>query len=156
MIILSYNIRGLSKREKRRDVKDLIRNSRAEMCCLQESKLEVVHQRTINSIWGRSGCDWDFIKSEGNSGGLISIWDTAVFTKISSWGCREFLVIQGFLVEDGSNCTIINVYAPNVPTQRYALWDQLCIISAQRKDECLCIVGDFNDIRSERERCGRG
>lgn len=29
-----YNIRGLSKREKRREVRDLIKMSRAEMCCI--------------------------------------------------------------------------------------------------------------------------
>lgn len=156
MIILSYNIRGLGKKEKRRDVKDLIRHTRAEMCCLQESKLEIVQQRTIISIWGRAKCDWDFVKSDGNSGDLISIWDTSVFSKMSSWGCNEFLVVHGFLVKDGTDCTIVNVYAPNIPAQRYALWDQLGIISSQRHDECLCIVGDFNAIRLERERCGRG
>lgn len=85
MIIVSYNIRGLGEREKKRDVKDLIKKVRTDMCCLQESKLEVVNQRIIKATWGNSSCDWDFVKSEGSSGGIISIWNPAIFRKVSSW-----------------------------------------------------------------------
>lgn len=147
MIIVSYNVRGLGKKEKRRDVKELILKVRADVCCLQESKLEIVNQRTIKAIWGRSVCDWDFAKSEGNSGGLITVWNPTVFTKMSAWSCKEFLVINGFLVEDGKRCSIINIYGSNQATQSYALWDQLSILVSQGKDDCLCLVGDFNSIR---------
>lgn len=156
MIIVSYNIRGLGKKEKRRDVNDLIHQVKADMCCIQESKLKVVNSRIIKSTWGNANCEWDFAKSEGSSGGIITIWNPTVFRKVSSWCCKNFLVISGFLMEDGKDCTVINIYAPNCSTSRYELWDQLGILEDQRKDECLCIVGDFNTIRSDRERSGRG
>lgn len=155
MIILSYNTRGLGKKEKMSDVKELIHKVRADMCCLQESKLETVTQRIIKSIWGRTTCDWEFVKSKGNSGGIISIWNPDIFTKVSSWSCKDFLVLNGFLVKDGKSCVIINIYAPNSASLRYALWDQLGILVSQCKDDCLCLIGDFNLIRSERERNGR-
>lgn len=65
-------------------------------------------------------------------------------------------MISVFLVEDGKDCFVINIYAPNYATSRYELWDQLSTLIEQRKEDYLCIVGDFNSIRFGSERCGRG
>lgn len=155
MILISYNIRGLGKREKRRDVRDLIKKVRADVCCLQESKLEQVNNRVARSIWGSQNFDWEFSPSEGNSGGIITIWNSSVFQKTSSWCIKEMLVINGFLTEDGNGCTIINVYAPNTPSLRHDLWDKISIVVDQFKENYLCVVGDFNSIRVENERVGQ-
>lgn len=121
-----------------------------------ESKLEVVNSRIIKATWGNSSCNWDYAKSEGSSSGIISIWNPAVFRKVSSWCCKYFLVTSGYLVEDGKDRTVINIYAPNYATSRNDLWDQLSILIEQRKDECLCLIGDFNSIHSRSERSGSG
>lgn len=155
MILISYNIRGLGKKEKRRDVRDLLRKVRADVYCLQESKLEEVTNRTVRAIWGNSKYDWEFAKSEGNSGGIITIWNPSLFQKMSSWSIKEMLVVNGFLIEDGKNCSIINVYAPSCPSLRLALWDKISILAEQCKDDYLCVIGDFNSIRTEQERVGR-
>lgn len=65
-------------------------------------------------------------------------------------------MVNGVFVEDGKRCTIINVYAPNLASLRYVLWDQLSILASQRKEDYLCIIGDFNAICSYHERNGRG
>lgn len=132
MIIVNYNIRGLGKREKRRDVRELIRKVRTDICCLQESKLEVVTKRTVKALLGKANCEWDFAESEGSSGGIITLWNPSVFCKISSWSTKEMLIINGYLVEDGKNCTVVNVYAPNTPSLRWDLWDQISIIAEKR------------------------
>lgn len=155
MIILSYNIRGLGKRVKRRDVKDLVRGVKPDFCCLQESKLEQVNPRLIKSIWGNKDFDWDFANSAGRSGGIISIWNPTIFQKTSSWNIKEMFVINGYLIEDGRGCSIVNVYAPGTPAARGLLWDQIGILATQRKDDYFCVIGDFNCIRSIAERVGR-
>lgn len=124
---------GLEKREKRRDPKELIHETRAEFCCLQETKLEAVNDYIVKSIWGNSICDWDYAESEGSSGGLISIWNSMIFRKVSSWKTKELLVVNGFCVDDGKECIVINIYAPNTASNRNAIWDQLSIIVNQKK-----------------------
>lgn len=56
--------------------------------------------------------DWASRDAEGNSGGLISLWKTDNFQKISSWHTAGALVVNGIWVEDGSRCSVINVYGP--------------------------------------------
>lgn len=125
MIVLRYNIRGLGKKKKMRDHRKLIQNVKADVCHIQESKPEQVTKHTIKAVWGNNTFDWDFVKSDGSLGGIIMIWNPSVFTKTSSWGVKELLVMNGFLVEDGKWCSIFNVYAPNILTQHWVLWDQM-------------------------------
>lgn len=122
--MVSYNVRGLGRWEKRKGVKEIVRRVKTDVCCLQETKLELVNRRIINSIWWKTPFDWEFAKSEGNSGGLIYVWNTTIFQKVSSWHTKELLVVNGFLIKDGKNCSIINVYAPNFASLRLVLWDQ--------------------------------
>lgn len=156
MIITSYNTRGLGRREKRKDVKGLLKKVKPDVCCLQESKLERVDSRLIKSVWGYYPCDWDFAKADRSSGGIISIWNPSVVNKVSSWSSKDMLVLNGYLVEDENACTIVNVYAPNISSLRNDLCDQLSIIVSQRIDNYVCIIGDFNCVRNKHERQRRG
>ncbi|KAL8457806.1 hypothetical protein ACS0TY_035616 [Phlomoides rotata] len=125
MKVLSYNIRGAGRREKRREVRELIEKSRIEICCLQEIKVEEVNKRLCKSIWGNSPSDWAWLGSIGNTGGILTIWNSEVFQKTSEWSRTGMLVVNGRWVEDDSICTIINVYAPNSAAQRGELWEIL-------------------------------
>ncbi|KAL8541408.1 hypothetical protein ACS0TY_002609 [Phlomoides rotata] len=65
------------------------------------------------------------------------------------------LVVNGRWLKDGGNCTIINVYAPNVPAQRWELWDCIQALVNQYVEDRMCIVRDFNAIKEKGERVGR-
>jgi hypothetical protein len=43
---------------------------------IHETKLEVVEERLCNLLWGNSFCEWSFVLSIGNSGGIMSIWSS--------------------------------------------------------------------------------
>jgi len=74
MIVLSYNVRGLGGRVKRKIVKELVLNHKVDFLAIQESKLEVVTESLCRGLWGGDDCDWAFLPSVGNSCGIISIW----------------------------------------------------------------------------------
>jgi len=74
MIVLSYNVRGLGGRVKRKIVKELVLNHKVDFLAIQESKLEVVTESLCRGSWGGDDCDWAFLPSVGNSCGIISIW----------------------------------------------------------------------------------
>ncbi|KAL8530056.1 hypothetical protein ACS0TY_007225 [Phlomoides rotata] len=80
---------------------------------MKESKFEVVDDITCQSLWGEGNVGWVFKKSEGRSGGIISLWDADKFSCLSSWDMNGALVVNGLWSRDGSACCIVNVYATN-------------------------------------------
>ncbi|KAH7660831.1 Exodeoxyribonuclease III protein [Dioscorea alata] len=77
MKILSWNVRGLGRPSKRHLVKDFIFSSRADVVCLQESKLQDLHTSTWRSIGGSRLNTFDFLPALGTSGGIIIAWDSS-------------------------------------------------------------------------------
>ncbi|KAL8521151.1 hypothetical protein ACS0TY_011630 [Phlomoides rotata] len=106
MKILSYNVRGLGKKAKRREVRDIIKKQKIDLCCIQETKLEEVSKIRCTG------------ESEGRSGGILSIWNNDVFHKSSSWSVRGVLVINGFFTGDNSRGVLMNVYAPCLSSEK--------------------------------------
>ncbi|KAL8501606.1 hypothetical protein ACS0TY_020933 [Phlomoides rotata] len=51
---------------------------------------------------------------------------------------------------------VINVYAPCDFADKALLWDMINLVITQNMAAKICVVGDFNSIRAEGERCGRG
>ena len=41
------------------------------MVCLQESKLDVVDQRLIRSLWGKVYAGWEVLPAVNTTGGII-------------------------------------------------------------------------------------
>ncbi|KAL8557496.1 hypothetical protein ACS0TY_004798 [Phlomoides rotata] len=66
------------------------------------------------------------------------------------------LVINGFFSADGKRGVLINVYAPCSYTEKKGVWDTIRLVIDQNSEACICVVGDFNAIRSPEEGVGRG
>jgi len=82
MKVLSYNVRGLGGFEKRNEVHWLVQEKLPFVAGLQESKLEMVDNFLVKSIWGCSPCGYSFQPSTGASDGLLSVWDNNV---VEAW-----------------------------------------------------------------------
>lgn len=54
MKIMTYNIRGLGGRVKRRVLKQFKKEEEVEIVCIKESKLEVVDLKICKEVWGDS------------------------------------------------------------------------------------------------------
>ena len=48
--IISWNVRGLNDNEKRLRVRNIIKTWKANIVCLQETKLELITRRVIHSL----------------------------------------------------------------------------------------------------------
>ncbi|KAL8499899.1 hypothetical protein ACS0TY_019784 [Phlomoides rotata] len=117
--------------------------------------MEEVSKNRCAGLWGDSNFDWAFSESEGRAGGILSIWKNDVFHKSSSWNVRGVLVVNGFFTEDGSRGVLLNVYAPCSSSEKRDLWEIIQNTVLQNLDARVCVVGDFNSIRSPEERVGR-
>lgn len=74
MIVLSFNIRGLRGRQKQNKIKELVRSSNVDFLTIQETKMEKISDSLCYRLWGSDDCEWEFLPSEGNNGGILSIW----------------------------------------------------------------------------------
>lgn len=129
MKILSYNIRDLGNRIKRKKIQELIRVHKIEFCCIQETKLE-----------------------EMNEG----IWNTEVFSCLSSCHMSSALIVNDIWYQDRVQCCVVNIYSSCLLNEKFELWDKLSLVIDQFASTCMCVIGDFNSIRRASERDGRG
>jgi exonuclease III len=80
--IISWNVRGLNDSDKRLRVRNLLRLWKADLICLQETKLGHFDRKMIRSLWGSPHVDWISLGSNGASGGILLMWDKRVLEKI--------------------------------------------------------------------------
>lgn len=49
--IISGNVRGLNEVGKRLGIRNMLRGWRADLVCLQETKLEIISRTVVRSLW---------------------------------------------------------------------------------------------------------
>ena len=79
MKLVTWNVRGLGRPEKKRAVRRLISKRRCDMLFIQESKLEVVNPRFWHFLADHGPLSGDFVSSIGVVGGLITLWNEKFF-----------------------------------------------------------------------------
>ncbi|XP_022041331.1 uncharacterized protein LOC110943908 [Helianthus annuus] len=151
MNFISINARGLGVQGKQRWVKELRVNNGVDFLAIQESKISDREVFDCSSCWGRGVLDFDMVEASGKSGGIISIWNSKVFKKISAECNANYLLTSGVLVEDGSILNILNVYAPQNVVAKRDLWVKLKTVMNNNQGLWV-VLGDFNVVRRPEDR----
>jgi len=73
--IISWNVRGMNDSKKRLRIRGLLREWKADIVCLQETKMEVISREVVRSVWGCIHVDWLYLGSRRASGGVLLMWD---------------------------------------------------------------------------------
>lgn len=116
--LVTWNVRGLNKIDKRRLVKNSFIDWGADIICLQETKLEGDVEDIVDYIWGGRWASYDCLEASGTRGGIMMIWDRRVWKgEILQIGlytltCRFEGMLQNF------KCHITGVYASNCDIER--------------------------------------
>ncbi|XP_028126564.1 uncharacterized protein LOC114323215 [Camellia sinensis] len=155
MKILSWNARGLGRKEKRGKVKKLLKERNIDIVLLQETKKAELTEDEVRSVWGRDKMEFMVVDAVGSAGGLLCIWDPDVFQLTECCSNRRFILLSGTIFNQ-FNCAILNIYAPNDVGSRGHLWD--CLLKLKEEfPNPWCLGGDFNEIRqiADRRGCSR-
>ena len=149
--IASWNVRGLGRKEKCRDVKRALSSCNVDVAALQETKLPDVSHFKALTFLPQNLVNHSFKPSLGASGGIISAWlDSTLELQSSSVG--PFFVHSTFshLLMDISFC-VTNVYGPCDHGSKQCFLDSLKNIADSVHGPWV-ILGDFNLIRFPHER----
>ncbi|XP_015166436.1 uncharacterized protein [Solanum tuberosum] len=154
--LVSWNVRGLNDVGKRRVVRNCIDQWKANIVCLQETKLQGDLQDIVKQIWGGRWNRFAYLEASGTRGGIIMLWDSRVWKgEILQVGaytltCSFEALLQNF------NCHISGVYAPNCKVERREVWNELGGVRGIN-GRALGNCGDFNVCRfsSEKRNCQR-
>lgn len=154
MIVLSFNIRGLGGRNKINKIKELVRNHKVDFLAIQETKMEDFTSSFCYNLWGSDDCQWVFRPSEGNSGGLLSIWRKSLANFHYSFVGESFVGVSLEWGERKHRCVLINVYAMCEVVAKKRLWERLVLARRNLGGGAWCILGDFNSVAGRVERRG--
>ena len=73
--VLSWNVRGVNDRSKRKIIKTFIRNQNVDLLCIQETKIQPMSEGMVRSLGSRRFLDWRALDADGVTGGILICWD---------------------------------------------------------------------------------
>ena len=151
MIVLSWNVRGLNAKIKRSALRKIISHHNPHFIFVQETKLENFTPKYIKSIWNLDDIGWIHSPSDGNSGGLLTMWRNDYFTLESSRIDRNWIAIMGSFPSLSFVGCLVNVYNPCDIGARSDCWTALSNLWTESQSPSL-YLGDFNEVLAPNER----
>ncbi|GKC19642.1 RNA-directed DNA polymerase, eukaryota [Tanacetum coccineum] len=121
MKIVSWNIRGMGKKNKGSLLGKVVYNNHADIIVIQETMVNIVRRPVLNSVWPHNSFDGIQIPAEGRSGGLASLWKLESFSLMLHWGTKRWLAVRGTIIKENINLS-------------------------QNWNYPICFMGDFNSI----------
>lgn len=137
--IVNWNVRGLGRPAKRFLVKNFLNLYFAEVCCLQESKLEMISTARLDKF--------TFVQVNGSAGGIIIGWNSVLLMRhVEKMGAFS-LTVNFLSKKDNFSCRCNSVYRPTARRLKQDFWDELRSINVTSQTPWVN-CGDFNDIFS--------
>jgi hypothetical protein len=153
--VLCWNVRGLNSEARQRAVRSKIEESNYSIICLQETKCASFDHKFIRKFCPKRFDCFAFVPSYGASGGILVIWNSAIFTgtlrKIKKFG----IVIDFSSMHTNVSWTLVNVYGPCKGVERDNFISWLYNLQIPPSQNWL-LLGDFNFIRTSRNRNNPG
>jgi hypothetical protein len=151
--LISWNVRGLNDGAKRTRVCNLLQLWKADVVCLQETKLTAVTHSLVCSLWRCRYVDWIGLDVVGASGGIILMWDKRVVERIDEAVGRFSISVRFREIASGFEWAYSGVYGPIRAGERSLMWEELAGIASWWAVPW-CVGGDFNILRYPSERVG--
>ncbi|PWA92790.1 glycosyltransferase family 92 [Artemisia annua] len=106
--------KGMGECGKKGWIKSIIRDERPDVIGIQETKCGIVDDIWVENIWGGHGYGYSQLPANGNSGGIIVIWDTRVFVCKEAIGDERFIAVKGEWKGKNEDVFLVSIYGPHV------------------------------------------
>lgn len=118
--LLSWNCRGLGNLDKCLVVRNLIRSSRCDVVCLQETKwnkIDLVYIASVLPSFFERNCV--YIHAIGSRGGCLISWKRS-YRLQTSWATRHTITAELTQISTGQHFLVTNTYGPSREEQKKA------------------------------------
>ena len=149
--ILCWNVRGLNSEPKLLALSNAIASSGCAIICLQETKKPTIDNMFIKSCCPKRFDKFAYIPSNGASGGIVTIWNSAIFTGSVIMEEDFALAIKFRSTQSSQEWTLVNIYGPCQGDSRVTYTNWLRHLNIPSNDDWL-LLGDFNYIRGPDNR----
>ncbi|XP_075108858.1 uncharacterized protein LOC142180704 [Nicotiana tabacum] len=150
MTWLVWNIRGLNKRYKQKEVKKILKTKKIGITAIVETR---VKENKFEIISKNIGPGWDRLHnySAASNGRIWVLWDTIKYqvTKLVEGDQIMHCEVRGLATQ--IDCMITIIYGFNTIEQRKELWEDLKIL-AQSITKPWLAIRDFNAIMCSMDR----
>ncbi|RVW27451.1 Transposon TX1 uncharacterized 149 kDa protein [Vitis vinifera] len=154
--LLSWNVRGVNDRSKRKVIKSVIRSQKVDLFCIQETKMQVMSEEVVRSLGPGRHLDWKALNAMGTTRGVLICWDKRSLDLLGVEEGQFSISCRFRNVGDGVIWVFTGVYGPCSRKDRECLWEEFGAIRGLWEDPW-CLGGDFNSTlyQAERSRNGR-
>jgi exonuclease III len=153
--IMNWNIRGVNSDKKWDALSNKIEESGCDIVCLQETKREHFDLKYIKNFCPKKFNKFVFLPSVGASGGIIIIWNDALFSGEQLFQ-NDFSILVKFTCNLSGNIWILtSIYGPCHAEGKDQFIDWFGN-SDMPDDTDWIIMGDFNFIRNPTGRNKQG
>jgi exonuclease III len=148
---LYWNVHGLNSDSRQRDVRSKIDDSECDIICLQETKCECFDWHFIRKFCPKRFDNFVFAPSVGSSGGILVLWNSAIFDGLLIESKKIGLRIKFTSVHNNASWMLVCVYGPcqGVDRDNFVSW--LYNMSIPSVENWI-LLGDFNFMRSPENR----
>lgn len=144
--IVSWNCRGLGNLEKCDVVRNALRQSRCDVCMIQETKWNDInfnfYSRLLPSFFDRNVV---VVHAQNSAGGILIAWNRS-YQLLNSWSTRHTCTALLRQTSTGGIFQITNVYGPSTDDGKEAFISELHHISTLVQYPWI-LGGDFNLVR---------
>ncbi|KAK3200448.1 hypothetical protein Dsin_023863 [Dipteronia sinensis] len=120
--MLSWNIRGLGRVDKRRAVRNLVFSIKPIVLFIQETKLKQFDSRVVKSLGGTLLSKGIRVDAVGSARGLLTLWNEKFFEVRACISNDRCLIVFGMLTKSQRVVNFCTVYADNQERGRVELW----------------------------------
>ncbi|XP_028091887.1 uncharacterized protein LOC114292179 [Camellia sinensis] len=93
MKILSWNVRGLGRADRRQRIKEFLSQKYVDMVLLQETKRSCMDESGVRSLWPIDSVEFMEVGADGSAGGLLCVWNPLIFSLKECCCFRNFILL---------------------------------------------------------------
>jgi exonuclease III len=151
MRLLSWNARGLGDDDKNDTVCTLLNDARADIICIQETKLHKITVFKAKKFLPSQFTDFLYHPSDGTSAGLLIAWNPKEYKMQIIDSKLHAMTVLAESNRDNTKFTLTNVYAPCDQAERSLFFQEMKEITIDTSIPWV-LAGDFNIYRYVNEK----
>lgn len=149
--IISWNVRGLNSAARCNTIHELMADTKCSLACFQETKLQNIDDGLARFLGGYKLDKFAFKPARGTRGGILLLWNSAVFDVQEVRVGRFSISAQVTVILTGATFLLTGVYGPTRHHLKSAFLRHIRRIRPGPEDGWL-ILGDFNMIYHARDK----